>query len=166
MSEDNEDTALDVRLHEIQRLHHHLDDRRAVLKQRLMELNPEARIGRVSSEWIEVYVSATGAGFPGDLRDGDGFATSGGGYVRIAWPQSATYFKNPNLFAARLCGFENEVDYNEWITTDGTPMCAAITRDGVPCKNRVAFPFGGAQREPKEWLGRHRKLLCARHAPD
>jgi hypothetical protein len=70
----------------------------------------------------------------------------------------AAYDADPDLFAADYFGLTLD-EYREWIRTDGTPLCGAITKAGKPCP----VALGPMQRELGPWLALHRNGLCSAH---
>ena len=72
--------------------------------------------------------------------------------------ERAAYDADPDLWAAAYFGLTLE-QYREWIFTDGTPLCGAITKARKPCP----VPLGRVQQDPEPWLALHRNGLCSAH---
>lgn len=68
------------------------------------------------------------------------------------------YNADPDAYAAGFFGLTKE-QYLEWLNLQGTPLCAATTRKGKPCKSVIR----GFQLPPKDWLALHRNEYCWVH---
>lgn len=75
-----------------------------------------------SGPWTDTYVCLAQPG--------------GGDTLSISGPDLKRFKRDPDLFAARYFGLEKAA-YREWVETDGTPLCAAITRRKTLCRNAV-----------------------------
>ena len=88
--------------------------------------------------------------------------TAGG--VELVWlsaHEMPRYLEHRAEFAAEYYGVTLQ-QYREWLETDGTPRCRAMTKAGKPCKN----PAGDCVRVGiHEWVAFDGEF-CWRHAFD
>ncbi|MCE9651272.1 MAG: hypothetical protein K8R18_16755 [Parvibaculum sp.] len=59
----------------------------------------------------------------------------------------ASFMNDRDQFAADCMGVEKSV-YLDWLSTEGTPRCGALTKKGRRCMNQVS---GGIQRSIEDW---------------
>jgi len=69
------------------------------------------------------------------------------------------YNRDPDEYAARYYGL-TKLQYIEWITLDGNPLCGTRTAKGDLCRNQS----GPGQLGAADWLLFHRKSTCSSHA--
>ena len=70
------------------------------------------------------------------------------------------YNADPDGFAAAHYGL-SKLEYIEWVSCDGAPLCRHRTKTGDLCRNMT----GRVQMKAADWRGRHRQFYCASHDP-
>lgn len=97
---------------------------------------------------------------PGYIIYAAGIATPGGGTtIHLEGPDQLRLFnENPDAYAAKHFDL-TELEYVEWINTDGTPLCSAEVKAGGLCKRAI----GPVQQPAYLWVDRHRKARCSSH---
>ena len=78
--------------------------------------------------------------------------------VSLSGYETAVYDADPDAWAADYFNLTLQ-QYREWIRTEGTPLCGAITKAGKPC----SVPIGRYQQESQPWLALHRSERCSAH---
>lgn len=66
--------------------------------------------------------------------------------------------RDPVRFAAAFFGLSIS-EYEEWLKTGGSPLCAGYTARGSHCMRLVGLPL----LEPKDWKAVHRVARCPVH---
>jgi hypothetical protein len=70
------------------------------------------------------------------------------------------FMDNPEWGRARLIGAQSVQEYDEWLETGGTALCAAKNKRGRPCGQSVG---GGCQLGFEHWRSLHRQQYCTVH---
>jgi hypothetical protein len=88
----------------------------------------------------------------------DLYTVVGGEAISLSVEEAAAYDADPDAWAADYFNLTLQ-QYREWIRTEGTPLCGAITKAGKPC----SVPIGRYQQESQPWLALHRSERCSAH---
>ena len=80
--------------------------------------------------------------------------------IYLAEADVPKYNADPDGFAAANFGL-SKLEYIEWVSCDGAPLCRHRVKTGDLCRNAT----GRIQLGPAEWRANHRKFVCASHNP-
>ncbi len=85
----------------------------------------------------------------------------GGESLYLDEDEARQFNSDPDQGAANHFGI-SKLEYIEWFSCDGAPLCKHRTKSGDLCRNMT----GGFQMRPKAWKAKHRKLFCSAHDPE